>query len=165
MKAIKPIAILFLILVTSIISAQDNYESELISKFNKGVYIVAEVSDSNVKLKDSLTVTYKLYVSQDIGISNYNVQNHIENEDFEVEDINPSNTKIEYEFFKNEKYRFVILKKSVLKPKQKGQFKLEALALDVTAEIASKSNDAFGRLIMEKVNRTIKTDNITINVI
>ena len=165
MKAIKQTAILFIILVTSLVSAQEKSESELTSKLNNGVHFVAELSDSNVKLKDSVIITYKLYVAQDIGISNYNMRDYIESEDFKVEDITSSDVKVEYEVFKNEKYRFVILKKSVLKPKQKGKFELEALVLDFTSEIPSKNSDAFGRLIMEKVKRTIKTDNITINVI
>ena len=46
------------------------------------------------------------------------------------------------------------------------QEKLDSeLALEITAEIPSKIEDEFGRLIMEKVNRTIKTENIVINVI
>lgn len=145
--------------------AQEKYESELVSKFNKGVHIVAQVSDSNIKLKDSLIITYKLYVSQDIGVSNYSLSDQIENINYVIEDVSSSNIKIEYEIFKNENYRFVVLKKSILKPKLKGKFELEGLALDITAEIPSKENDQFGRRIMEKVTRTIKTKNLTINVI
>jgi DNA-dependent RNA polymerase auxiliary subunit epsilon len=166
MYRIKQITIFCLLLVVSNAFAQEKKSAaELESKFNKGVHVVAEVSDSKMKLSDSLTITYKLYVSQDIGISNYEVQKNLENENFGVEDIESLNKKVEYEFFKNEKYRFVILKKSVLKPKLKGKFILEALELDVTAEIPSQITDEFGRLKMQKINKTLKTDSITISVI
>ncbi|WP_400075393.1 hypothetical protein [Winogradskyella sp. R77965] len=166
MKVIKQISILFSLLVGSIIFAQEKTEStDLDSIFDKGVHIVAEVSDSKMKLSDSLTVTYKLYVSQDIGIANYEVHENSENENFEIKDIESLNKKIEYEFFKNERYRYVILKKSILRPKLKGEFNFGALELNVTAELPSKTTDQFGRLKMQKVNKTLKTDNITIRVI
>lgn len=142
-----------------------NTEETLVSKFNKGVHVVAEVSDNEITLDDSLTITYKLYVSQDIGVSNYKVEKEGEHKGFEVEDIKLSNPKVEYELFKNETYRLVVFKTSILKPKQKGMFTLDALELNVTAEIGTKTVDDFGRLVMEKVNRTIKTDSIVINVI
>ena len=87
MYRIKQITIFCLLLVVSNAFAQEKKSAtELESKFNKGVHVVAEVSDSKMKLSDSLTITYKLYVSQDIGISNYEVQKNLENENFGVED-------------------------------------------------------------------------------
>lgn len=166
MKAIKQLSILILLLVANRAIAQEKVESSILdSKFNNGVHIVAEVSDSNITLKDSVTITYKLYVSQDIGISNYNILHQSENDNFIVEDIKTSSSKLEYEFFKNEKYRYVVLKKSLLKPKVKGEFNVDTLELDVTAEIPSNGTDEFGRLKMEKVKKTIKTEHTTIVVI
>ena len=171
MNLLKNGFIIFLMLVTSMTSAQtkpdtnSSTENVLISKFDQGVHVVAEASNCTIKLKDSLSINFKLYVSHDIGISNYEEQNDLTTEDFEVENIKLSNFNVENEILNKEKYRLVVFKTSILKPKQKGTFVLEGLNLNVTANIPSTENDEFGRFIMEKVNRTIKTNNVVINVI
>ena len=140
-------------------------DEDFVSKFNKGVHFIAVVSDSIITLKDSLTITYKLYISQDVGISNFEPQEILRNKDFEVEDIKPANFEVEYETFKGEKYRYVLFKTSILKPKQKGTYNFEGQELNITAEFPLKRKDIFGRFILEKVTKTIKTNTIVINVI
>ncbi|MFP4844366.1 hypothetical protein [Winogradskyella sp. PE311] len=165
MKLIRHIFILFLVFVTNLGQSQATLEDKLISQFNEGVHIVAEVSNSTTKLDELITVTYKLYVSPNIGISNYEVIEDSKSVDYKVDNVLLPRIKVKYEQFKNEQYRLLVFKKSILKSKRKGAYNFTGLKLNVTAEIPSKETDQFGRPLMKKVNRTIKANDFAITVI
>ncbi|WP_296380273.1 BatD family protein [Winogradskyella sp.] len=140
-------------------------EETVDSKFNKGIHIVAEASESMIKVKDSCIIVYKLYVSPEIGISGFQEKKESKNKDFDIEYIKSHEVKIKNKIYKKARYRSTVIKKLILKAKQKGKFVIPPYVLKIKAEIPSHRKDEFGRRIMEKVIKTIKTENVIINVI
>ncbi|MCD2258490.1 BatD family protein [Psychroserpens luteolus] len=142
-------------------SKEDNPQ---LLKFNNTVHLVAEVSKKTVSVGSSIEVTYTLYVSPEVGISNWKALTKPEYEDFESEDIDVKPLKVEDGTYKGEKQRYVVLSKTKLTSKEKGQFQLEPLKLNVTVEMPTDKNDIFGSPVMQTINKTLTTNVITVTV-
>src|SRR5690606_37836662 len=130
--------------------------------FLNNVHVVAEVDNVNSRLGDQITVIFKLYVSQDVGISNWEEIHDPEYIGFESENVNLEIKKVENGKFKGESYRYVIWRKTLLKPTQVGTFELRPTKLNITAEIPTNTRDVFGGRLMESVTKTIQTEPIII---
>jgi hypothetical protein len=141
---------------------EDFYDSEILdSKFEKGVHLVAQSSKAKLDIKDSLTINYKLLVSHRLGVSGWELLKNPNFQEFNVKDINLGDLEITYETFEEKKYRCVIIKRVALQPKEKGEFKISGLAINIQAELPVKNND---KITMQKVTKTIKSNDLVINV-
>jgi hypothetical protein len=148
---------------------EDFYEPEdeetIDAKFNNGIHLVAEVSNTKITTNDSIIISYKLYVSPDIGVSNWKLIKTPDYKGFKVNFINQKTLKLKYETFNKKKYRSVILNKVILRPRERGTFNLSALTISIKAEIPIKGNDKLRNDIkMEKITRSIKSNQLIINV-
>lgn len=166
MKLFKQLAFLVLVVfVNPIFSQADkNLEDPQDIKFRNGVHVVAEVSNKNPKLGETITIIYKLYVSQDIGISSWQELKAPDYSLFESKDLSPEKTIIENGTYKSETYRFVVLRKVELKSKGEGIHNIEPLKLQVTADVPSKEKDVFGAIQLESITKTLSTEVLVINV-
>lgn len=130
-----------------------------------GVHIVAEVSNPNPYLNEAISVTYKLYVSQSINISQS--FRYLDRPTFkgfwnqETEGI--SNKAIEGKY-KGRDYRYIVLEKVLLYPQNSGELIIEPVTLDVPIDVPSNKRDFFGRRVMSTVNKTVASNKLTINV-
>lgn len=132
--------------------------------FKENVHVTAQISNSNPKINQTITIVYKLYVSYDVGISSWEELKTPEFLDFENKNITPETVKIEYGKYKGKAYRYVLLKEVELKPKHSGEFKIEPLELKITAEFPSDEKDVFGNRTMKKETQTLATEPLVINV-
>ena len=128
------------------------------------IHLVAEVSKSRPFLNEAITVVYKLYVSQDTGVSNWRELDNPRYNDFWSQNINIKNLKVQNGTYEGEDYRYVVLRKTVLYPQKTGKLNIEPLTLDITVEVPTNRRDIFGGRLMQSVHRTVAAGNKTINV-
>ncbi len=133
---------------------------------SENVHLVAEVSNANPYLNEAITVTYKLYVSNEVSItSNWREIDTPKYADFWSQNIdNQGNFKIYEGKYQGEDYRYVILRTTVLYPQKTGELNIEPLTLDVPIDVRTNKRDFFGRFLMTRVNKTISAGNRTIDV-
>jgi len=128
------------------------------------LHLVAEVSKSNPYLNEAVSVVYKLYVSPDISVSNFEQldspkYNNFWTQDIPVKRFNPQNGT-----YKGRSYRYVVLKRVVLYPQKSGKLNIEPLALDVTVDVPTNRRNFFGERIYAKTHKTVSAGNRTLNV-
>jgi hypothetical protein len=128
------------------------------------IHLVAEVSNANPYLNEAITVVYKLYVAENIGVRNWREIDKPRYGNFWSQNIEVKGLSAQQGTYKGEAYRYVVLRKTVLYPQKTGKLNIEPLSLDVTIEVPSNRRDVFGRSFMSTVNRTIAAGNRTINV-
>lgn len=166
MKFIKPISILILLLVTTLSYSQVRFEAKSDNEtFKDKVFITTELDKTNFSISDVIIVTYRLFVSHDIGIEGWNEAYKPVYDNFEKKDLDLNNINIEMKNFKGKAYRTVVFKEVILRPNKKGHLMLPKYGLNVEVSIPSKTEkNEYGRFKMEKQNVTIKTDEIKITV-
>ena len=116
------------------------------------IYLVADVSKTNPYINEPITVVYKLYFSYSIGITRWAELNKPKYNDFWSQNIDIKELVAEEGMFKGEKYRYVVLRKTVLYPQKSGKLAIEPLSLDIDVQLPTNRRDMFGR--MEIVDRT-----------
>jgi BatD DUF11 like domain len=133
---------------------------------SENVHLIAEVSNSNPFLNESITITYKLYVSNQVSItSNWREIDTPKYADFWSQNIDSrGNYKIYEGKYEGEDYRYVILRTTVLYPQKTGKLMIAPLTLDVPIDVKSNRRDLFGRPLLTRVNKTISAGNRTIDV-
>ncbi|WP_299223083.1 BatD family protein [uncultured Psychroserpens sp.] len=129
------------------------------------IHLVAEVSKANPYLNEAITVVYKLYVSQNTGVSNWREIDNPRYNDFWSQNISIKGLKIQNGSYNgDDNYRYVVLRKTVLYPQKTGKLEIEPLSLDVTVEVPTKRRDFFGGRLMTQVNKRVSAGSRTINV-
>lgn len=128
------------------------------------LHLVAEVSKSNPYLNEAISVVYKLYVSPNISVSNYQPLDNPTYNNFWSQDIKVSRLSAQNGTYKGKPYRYVILKRVVLYPQKSGKLEIEPLSLDVTVDVPTNKRDFFGGRIYAQTNKTVSAGQRTINV-
>jgi|APLak6261702949_1056265.scaffolds.fasta_scaffold00362_7 hypothetical protein len=137
---------------TPAVSADDN------------IYLVADISKSNPYLNEPITVVYKLYFSYSIGISNWRELNKPKYNDFWSQNIDIKQLKAEEGMFKGERYRYVVLRKTVLYPQKSGKLEIEPLSLDIDCQVPSNRRNFWGQPIMVEDSKRVSAGSKIINV-
>jgi len=137
---------------TAQISADDN------------IYLVADISKTNPYINEPITVVYKLYFSYNIGISNWRELDKPKYNDFWSQNIDIKQLVGEEGMFKGEKYRFVVLRKTVLYPQKSGKLVIEPLSLDIDVQLPTNRRDMFGRVVITNGNKRVSAGAKTIAV-
>ncbi len=132
----------------------------------ENVHLVAEVSKTNPYLNEAITVTYKLYVSNEVSItSRWREIDIPKYADFWSQNIdNQGNLKVYNGTYKGEDYRYVVLRKTILYPQKTGKLIIDPLVLDVPIDVQTNKRDFFGRFITTRVNKTISAGKVAIQV-
>ncbi|MEY8849648.1 BatD family protein [Psychroserpens sp. XS_ASV72] len=132
---------------------------------SENIHLVAEISKTNPYLNEAITVVYKLYVSQNTGVSNWREIDNPRYNDFWSQNINIKGLKIQNGSYNgDDNYRYVVLRKTVLYPQKTGKLEIEPLTLDVTVEVPTNRRDFFGGRLMTQVNKRVSAGSRTINV-
>ncbi len=122
---------------------------------SENIHLVAEVSNTNPYVGESISVVYKLFVN----ISEVNVQNTREvsspsfggfwNQSIDVKKWVPINGT-----YKGKPHRYVIVRKTVLIPHKSGKLIIDPMEMEITAGIPMGRRDFFGNMLMDDVNFT-----------
>ncbi len=130
----------------------------------ENIHLVAEISKTDPYLNEAITVVYKLYVSPNTGVDNWQEINSPRYNDFWSQNIDMQGQKVQTGTFNGEDYRFLVLRKTVLYPQKTGKLNIEPLSLDISVQVPTNRRDIFGRRMMTQAHRTVSAGNKTINV-
>tara|TARA_R110002074_G_scaffold197610_8_gene364883 strand:+ start:5218 stop:6942 length:1725 start_codon:yes stop_codon:yes gene_type:complete len=131
---------------------------------DENLHLVAEISKTDPFLNEAITVIYKLYVSPNISVSNYQPLDNPTYNNFWSQDIKVTALSAQNGTYKGKPYRYVILKRVVLYPQKSGELDIEPLSLDVTVDVPTGRRDFFGQRMYAQTNKTVSAGNRTINV-
>jgi len=128
------------------------------------IYLVADISKGNPYLNEPITVVYKLYFSYNIGISNWRELNKPKYNDFWSQNIDIKQLVAEDGTFKGERFRYVVLRKTVLYPQKSGKLEIEPLTLDIDCQVPSNRRNFWGQAVMVEDNKRVSAGSKVINV-
>ncbi|MFN3639804.1 MAG: BatD family protein, partial [Flavobacterium sp.] len=131
---------------------------------NDALHLVAEVSKNSPYINEPITVVYKLFFSYNIGISNWRELDKPKYNDFWSQNIDIKQLVAEEGTYNGEKFRFVVLRKTVLYPQKSGSLEIEPLSLDIDVDVPTNRRDLFGRPIMTKDHKRVSAGSRIINV-
>jgi hypothetical protein len=134
--------------------ARDPNDAPQVSADNN-LYLVADISKTNPYVNEPITVVYKLYFSYNIGIERWNELDKPKYNDFWSQNIDIKQLVGEEGMFKGQKYRFVVLRKTVLYPQKSGKLVIEPLSLDVDVQLPTNRRDMFGRVVLTNGNKRV----------
>ena len=142
---------------------RDSNDSQISADDN--LYLVADISNTNPYINQPITVVYKLYFSYNIGLDGgFKELSKPKYNDFWSQNIDIKQLVAEEGMFKGEKYRYVILRKTVLYPQKSGKLEIEPLSLDIGVQLPTNRRDMFGRVIVTNGNKRVSAGAKTINV-
>ncbi|MFK8377148.1 BatD family protein [Capnocytophaga canimorsus] len=129
------------------------------------LFLTTEVSKTNPYLNEALTVTYKLYVGNQIGISGLNPIESPKFPDFWSQEISQQQ-RYEYEEceYQGKKYKCVVVKKVVLYPQKAGTLTLEPIVLDLGVVVPTGQRDFWGDAIVTQVQKRVTSGKKNIQV-
>ena len=128
------------------------------------LYLVADISNSNPYVNEPITVVYKLYFSYNIGISNWRELSKPKYNDFWSQNIDIKQLVAEEGMFKGERYRYVVLRKTVLYPQKSGKLEIEPLSLDIDCQVPTNKRNFWGQPVLTEDNKRVSAGSKIINV-
>lgn len=128
------------------------------------LHLVAEVSKVNPYINEPITVVYKLYFSYNVGITNWRELDKPKYNDFWSQNIDIKQLQVEEGKFNGERYRYVVLRKTVLYPQKSGKLEIEPLSLDIDCELPSNRRNIFGQMLLVQDNKRVSAGARTIHV-
>lgn len=128
------------------------------------IHLEAEVSKSNPYINEPITVIYKLYVSYDVNVNQWRPLDNPKYNNFWSQNIDIKNLVVEDCTYKGERYRCVVLRKTVLYPQKEGKLEIEGLTLDIDLQLPTRRRDFFGRPLMTNDSKRVATGSKFIQV-
>jgi hypothetical protein len=128
------------------------------------IHLVAEVSNTNPFLNEPITVVYKLYVSYDVSVSQWRELDKPKYINFWSQNIDIAGMDVKDGEYNGQKYRYAILRKTVLFPQKEGALEIEPLTLDIDLEVPTQRRDFFGRPLMARDNKKVSAGSKKIQV-
>ena len=142
---------------------KDPNEMPVVSADNN-IYLVADISKSNPYVNEPITVVYKLYFSFHIGISNWRELNKPKYNDFWSQNIDIKQLVAQEGMFKGERYRYVVLRKTVLYPQKSGKLEIEPLSLDIDCQVPTNRRNFWGQPLMTEDSKRVSAGSKVISV-
>jgi len=142
---------------------KDPNEAPAISA-DDNLYLVADISKTNPYLNEPITVVYKLYFSYNIGITNWRELNKPKYNDFWSQNIDIKQLVAQDGIFKGERYRYVVLRKTVLYPQKSGKLEIEPLSLDIDCQVPTNKRNFWGQALMTEDSKRVSAGSKVINV-
>ncbi|MDO9260950.1 MAG: BatD family protein [Flavobacteriaceae bacterium] len=130
----------------------------------QGIHLVAEVSKENPYVGEALYVVYKLYVSENISVSNWAVTESPQYNGFWNQDIEIKGNEVQIGEYKGERYRYLELKKAILIPQKSGDLVIEPMQMDITLGVPTGRYNFFGEAIMRSFTESYSTGKKPIKV-
>ena len=132
---------------------------------SQNIHLVAEISNANPYVGESISVIYKLYVN----INKVNVRNARESESPSCSGFWNQNIEVKGWESKNGSYggvphKYAMVKKMVLIPHKAGKMTIDPMEMEVTAGVPMGRRDFFGNMLMNDINFTATSGKKIINV-
>ncbi|HUH51501.1 MAG TPA: BatD family protein [Flavobacterium sp.] len=149
--------------VTDAVQRPNDTTEQLIEP-HESVHLIAQVSNQNPYLNEPITVLYKLYFKEGLGIRNFTATDNPEYNDFWSHNIDNKDYEAVSETYKGEAYSSVIVKKVVLYPQKSGKLSLAPLSMNLALEVPTNRRDFFGRRVYTSTNSKVSTGITNIEV-
>lgn len=143
--------------------AKDPNEAPAINA-DDNLYLVADISKTNPYLNEPITVVYKLYFSYNIGITNWRELNKPKYNDFWSQNIDIKQLVAEEGMFKGQRYRYVVLRKTVLYPQKSGKLEIEPLSLDIDCQVPTNKRNFWGQPVLAEDSKRVSAGSKIITV-
>ncbi len=132
---------------------------------SQNIHLVAEISNTDPYVGESISVVYKLYVN----ISKVNVQNTREVSSptfsgFWNQTIKVDSWEAKSGTYQGQPHRFVIVKRALLIPHKSGKLEINPLEMEISAGTPIGRRDFFGNMIFNDVSFTVTSGKRIINV-
>ena len=150
--------------VTGAVQAPRNPNEPSQPSADDAIHLVAEVSKANPYINEPITVVYKLYLSYNIGISNWRELDKPKYNDFWSQNIDIKQLAAEPGTFNGEPVRVVVLRKTVLYPQKSGNLVIEPLTLDLDVQVPTGRRNMFGQQQIVEDNKRVSAGARTIKV-
>ncbi len=131
---------------------------------DNNLYLVADISKTNPYVNEPITVVYKLYFSYNIGITNWKELNKPKYNDFWSQNIDIKQLVPQEGMFKGERYRYVVLRKTVLYPQKAGKLEIEPLSLDIDCQVPRGRPNFFGQVQIVEDSKRVSAGSKVITV-
>lgn len=152
------------ITVTDAIKQPNDPNEPASVRADNNLYLVADISKTNPYVNEPITVVYKLYFSYNIGITNWRELNKPKYNDFWSQNIDIKNLVAEEGMFKGERYRYVVLRKTVLYPQKAGKLEIEPLSLDIDCQVPRGRPNFFGQVQVVEDSKRVSAGSKVISV-
>ncbi len=132
---------------------------------SQNIHLVAEISNRNPYLGQSISVVYKLYVN----VNKVNVKNTRETQSpafngFWNQNIDVANLIVRQGTYQGQPHKYVIVKKAVLIPQKSGKLVIDPMEIEITAGVPIGRRDLFGNMMFNNVSYVVTTGKKTIDV-
>ncbi len=132
---------------------------------SQNVHLIAEISNANPYVGESISIVYKLYVD----VNNVSVRNTRELEapsfnGFWNQNINVNQWEPKMSDFRGKPHRYVIVKKAVLIPQKSGKLTIDPMSIEAAVGVPIGRTDLFGNRMSKTTNLTVTTGRRTVNV-
>ncbi|GIZ14614.1 BatD family protein [Capnocytophaga catalasegens] len=128
------------------------------------IFVSAEISKTNPYWNEPISIVYKIYLSDNLGISGFEEVSSPKYLNFVKEDIPIKRPEIENCTYNGKNYRCIVVKRVVLYPQKSGQLALEPLSLSVGLQVPTNRVDIFGRRQLVSMTKNLSAGNQIINV-
>ena len=132
---------------------------------SQNIHLVAEISNTNPYVGESISVVYKIYVD----VTKVNVRNPREvespsfngfwNQNIEVNQWEPKDGT-----FQGKPHRYAVIKKTVLIPQKAGRLTIDPMEIEINAGVPVGRTDLFGNMITKNISFTATTGKRIIDV-
>ena len=132
---------------------------------SQNIHLVAEISNTNPYVGESISVVYKIYVD----VTKVNVRNPREvespsfngfwNQNIEVNQWEPKDGT-----FQGKPHRYAVIKKTVLIPQKAGKLTIDPMEIEINAGVPVGRTDLFGNMITKNISFTATTGKRIIDV-
>ncbi|MDY7395952.1 BatD family protein [Aureibaculum sp. 2210JD6-5] len=132
---------------------------------SQNIHLVAEVSNSNPYVGESISVVYKIYVDVNkVSVRSYRETESPSFNGFWNQNIEINQSDSKESTFQGRTHRYQILRKVVLIPQKSGKLKISPLEMEIGAGIPIGRRDLFGNMITRNFSFVTSTGERTINV-
>jgi hypothetical protein len=128
------------------------------------LHLVADISKTDPYLNEPITIVYKLYFSDNIGITNFTEASKPKYNDFWNQNIEIKQLVAERTTYNGESYRAIVLKKVILYPQKSGKLTIEPFAMNLDVQLPTGRRDIFGEAEITQGQKRVSAGARTINV-
>jgi hypothetical protein len=131
----------------------------------QNIHLVAEISNTNPYVGESISVVYKIYVDVNkVSVRNWREIESPSFNGFWNQNIEVTKLKGQDGSFQGKAHRYVIIKKTVLIPQKSGKLTIDPMEMEITVGIPIGRRDLFGNMISNNTTVTLTTGKRNVNV-
>lgn len=120
---------------------------------DQSIHLVAEVSKSRPYVGEGIYVEYKLYFSNNIGISDYAITQAPKYNGFWNQEIKQKGLTVKKGKYNGQDYRYAVLHKALLIPTKSGKLTVDPMKMDIVVAVPTGRGDFFGNAITRRVSK------------